>query len=486
MIEFDRFDLPGQRLAEARLVLVEPLSEVRLVFGQARVEPLRAGSHDRVDRLDLAGQRLAEARLVLVEPLSEVRLVFGQARVEPLRAVGHDRIDRLDLPGQRLAEARRVRAQPPDHAVAGFADQRIQGAELLVDAPRLIGEVGHQGAAAGAEGVFEVGDGRGERVVHALAADRNRRHRFAGDGSELLADFARLVAPALERDPRRLLHALLHRGRLVGDRLGGALRRNVDLPSDRFGGIVDEGPQLGVAGVEMLVPGGPGGFEQRPRVLGLVGHRRFEAGVGGGERFLQRLAAHHHRLVQAIGDRVESRGELAAMRDDRLGDAAGAVFDPADEVVDALAEFARHRFADHRQACRHRVAVQANRVGGLGAALGDVGDHYAVVVVERPAGQFGGGGQLGDDRFGVAVQRIDGQRASRLEAGDQLLIATGEIGRQRLAGAADALIDVGDAADDLFGAAPARRGQAGGAGGAGGKKARYADIADGVTAKGSK
>ena len=85
---------------EARLVLVHPQIEIRLVFGQARVEPLRAGGQDRVDRFDLAGQRLAEARLV-----------FGQAGVEPLRAGGHDRVDRLDAPGQRLAEARLVLGQ---------------------------------------------------------------------------------------------------------------------------------------------------------------------------------------------------------------------------------------------------------------------------------------------------------------------------------------------------------------------------------------
>ncbi len=225
--------------------------------------------------------------------------------------------------------------------------------------------------------------------------------------------------------------------------------------------FVDQRAQLRMARVEMLRPRRAGRVEQRARVLGLGAKRRFEPGVGRHQQFFERLAAHDHGFVQLFDREIEPCREPVAMGDDGVGNAARARFDPLDHLVDALAEFTRQRLAGHRQPRRHRVAVQADCFGRLRAAVGDAADHDIVVGVERVAGCGGRGGELVDDAVGVPAQGFDRSGAARLDAADQFLVAAGEIRRQRLAGVADALVDVGDAADDLFSAAAAGGGEAG-------------------------
>ena len=237
----------------------------------------------------------------------------------------------------------------------------------------------------------------------------------------------------------------------------------LDLAADHAGRIVDQPAQLRVARVEVLGPGGAGRFEQSPRVIGLARHAsNSNRALAATSDVLERLAAHHHRFVQPVDREIEPRREPVAVGDDDVGNAARARFDALDQLVDPLAEFARQRLAGDRQARRHRVAVQADRFGGLRAAVGDAADHDMVVLVERVTRRRGRGAELGDDAVGVTAQRLDRRDAGRLDAADQILVAAGEIGRQRLAGVADALVDVGDAADDVLGAAAARRGEPGG------------------------
>ena len=134
----------------------------------------------------------------------------------------------------------------------------------------------------------------------------------------------------------------------------------------------------------------------------------FEPLVGRDERSFQRLAAHHHRFVQPVDREVEPRRQTVAMSDDDVGNAARARLDALDQFVDALAEFARQRFAGDRKARRHGVAVQADpplRRPGRRCRRCPADDNM-VVLVERVTRRGGRGAELGDDAVGVTAMLV--------------------------------------------------------------------------------
>ena len=308
-----RFELGQPR--GARLLQSLPVIAERLVEAGGRLgEPIA-----------MVGEALVEAGAVLFEPLVEMRLVLVEALVEFGLAAVHHRVDRLDLADERLAEPLGMSGDALDRAFAAFADQCVEGAELFLDATGLVVEVGDQGAAARAQRVLETGDGRGERVVHAVAANGDRRHRLAGGGGELLADFAGFVAPALERGAGGRFQPLLRGDGLGGDRVGGAARRvsRTGRRSRRPNSSISP-RNCAWRASKCSDQAAPAEFEQRARVVGLARQRRFEPRVGGDERILERLAAHHDQFMQPVDREVEPRRQPFAVVDDDVGNAARA------------------------------------------------------------------------------------------------------------------------------------------------------------------
>ena len=94
----------------------------------------------------------------------------------------------------------------------------------------------------------------------------------------------------------------------------------------------------------------------------------------------------------------------------RFGKPAAGDVDAIDEIVDPLAEISRQGFAGDGQARRHRLAVQADRFGGLRAAVGDAADDSSVVLasaVERPPSRRP---NWDDDAVAVTAQRLRRRR----------------------------------------------------------------------------
>ena len=378
-----------------------------------------------------------------------------------MRPVITESIDSMWLP-RRLAEPLGMSGDALDRAFTAFADQRVEGAELVLDAARLIVEVGHQGAAPCAQRILEIADSRSQRVIHAVAAYGNRGHRLACRGRELIADLAGVVRPTLERGAGDRFQTLLRGDRLGGDCVGGAARRLFDLGADHAGGIVDQGAKLRMASVEMFGPRGAG------RIRTTRAHLRSWRRASSSNCWLADSSDSCNAWPRTTTNSC-SRSTAMSSRDARPSPLPTTTsempraleFDALDQFVHALAELARQRLAGDRQAGRHRVAVQTDRLGGLGAAVGDATDDQVVVGVERVAGRRSRRGELADDAVGMAAQGFDRLRARRLDAADQVLVAAGEITRQRLAGVANALVDVGDPSDDFLGGVAARRGQPG-------------------------
>ncbi len=404
-------------------------------------------------------RRVFEFRQTRVRGFLEARAVVRQTVVEFGLTIGHDGVDGLDVSAEILAEARRVRADPLDDAVAALPHQSRERIQLLVQLTSFGAQRGDQRGAAPAKRFLEGCNCRGERLVHAVAADGDRGDRLARGRGEFVAGLRDLLAPLRQRRLRGFLKAFLNCCALVGDRLDRALHGLLDLAAQSARGLVDVTAQLRVARLEMLRPCGACRVQEGARVL-----RRRAEGAGqplacAGERLLERLPAHNDRFVQPLGRHAEPRGEFVAVAEYGLGKLATAGLETLDEVIASFAELSRQDVARRGQTRRHRVAMELDRLDRLSAARLDAVDDPAVLRRQCVRGGLGRRRQLRGDRLAVRNQGFDGGGAGGADAVDEVLVARAEIGDEGLAGRLDSLIRVGHARDNLVRASAARVGE---------------------------
>ena len=133
--------------------------------------------------------------LKLLQPLCGLRRqllpVIDEALVEVIAPRLHHHVDRIEMSRDASVELLGMGPQAIDDAMPAFADETIQGLEMVAHALGLLRHRFHEADAALVDDMVKGRDPLAQRVVHAARSVRRRGRGVDGERRQALVDLRR-------------------------------------------------------------------------------------------------------------------------------------------------------------------------------------------------------------------------------------------------------------------------------------------------------